>query len=156
MQKNKSFSAVSSLLIFILVVVGAGGTIGALSGPDGWYANLVKPSFNPPNYLFAPVWTLLYVMIAVAGWRIWRIAPRSTAMRLWGAQMVLNWLWTPAFFVLHLPLLALLVILALLLTIFLFIHHARQHDRLASWCFIPYAAWVMFATLLNAALAWLN
>ena len=96
------------------------------------------------------------MLIAIAGWRIWRIAPDSGAMRLWGLQLLLNYLWSPVFFGLQRPGLALLVIVALLAAIVGFVALARPLDRPAAWLFVPYALWVAFATLLNAAIWRLN
>lgn len=145
-----------ALLGFLILVIGVGATIGILSAPGGWYAGLNKPPFNPPNWIFAPVWFALYVMIAVAGWRVWTKAPRSLAMALWGGQLVLNWAWTPVFFTLEAIWPAAIVILAILLVIALFIQRAWAIDRLAAWLFVPYLAWVGFATLLNLSIAFLN
>lgn len=144
------------LIYFLVGVVGMGWGLGVLTGPDAWYANLVKPSFNPPNALFAPVWTLLYIMIAVAGWRIWRCASRSFAMLLWTMQMALNWLWSPIFFLAHQPGKALIIITLLLMTVLVFIIQSQKHDKMASWLSIPYALWIGFATILNASIYWLN
>ncbi len=144
------------LVGFIALVVGVGLTLGFLTRPDLWYQNLAKPPFNPPNWIFGPVWTALYLMIAVAGWRIWARAPRSGAMLLWVVQMLLNWAWSPVFFALHSLNLALVIIVALLATILAFIAAARRHDEMASWLFVPYAAWVGFATLLNGWIAVVN
>ncbi len=145
-----------ALAAFLVVVVGGGLLIGLLNTPGPWYSGLVKPSFNPPPFVFGPVWTVLYVAIAVAGWRIWRVAPRSGAMRLWGVQLVLNWMWSPAFFGLEMPALGLVVIIPLLAAILAFIVVARRLDRPAAWLFMPYAAWVGFATVLNASIVALN
>lgn len=141
---------------FILLVVGGGLLIGVFTAPGAWYEALAKPSFNPPNWLFGPVWTFLYVMIAIAGWRVWQADRSGTAMKLWWLQLALNFLWSPSFFTLQNVTLALLVILALLLTIFAFIATSWQTDRLAAWLFVPYAAWVAFASLLNGAIRALN
>ena len=84
-----------TLGVFLLVVIGVGALIGTQSTPGAWYEGLAKPPFNPPNWIFGPVWFALYVMIAVAGWRIWMIEPRSGAMKIWFAQMALNWAWSP-------------------------------------------------------------
>lgn len=146
----------AALAPFILLVVGGGLLIGVFTAPGAWYEALAKPSFNPPNWLFGPVWTLLYVMIAIAGWRVWRADRSGMAMKLWWLQLVLNFLWSPSFFALQNITLALLVILALLLTIFAFIATAWETDRLAAWLFVPYAAWVAFASLLNGAIRALN
>ncbi|TYR31938.1 tryptophan-rich sensory protein [Mesorhizobium microcysteis] len=144
------------LVLFILLVVGGGSLIGATNTPGEWYAALEKPPFNPPNWIFAPVWTTLYVMIAVAGWRIWRQARTGGAMTAWWLQMGLNFLWSPVFFTLQSVGLALAVIVALLAAIVAFIVLAWDRDRPAALLFLPYAAWVGFATLLNASIFWLN
>ena len=88
----------AAIIPFLLLVVGGGLLIGFLTIPGPWYEALAKPSFNPPNWLFGPVWTILYVLIAIAGWRIWRRDPRGTPMKLWWLQLVLNFLWSPSFF----------------------------------------------------------
>lgn len=144
------------LALFLLCVVGGGLAIGALTGPDAWYAALTKPSFNPPGWLFGPVWTVLYVLIAVAGWRSFRRARDSRAMKLWWAQLVLNFLWSPTFFAAHQIGLALAVVLLLLAAILAFIAVSWRQDRMAAWLFTPYAAWVSFASLLNASILVLN
>src|SRR5262245_52553836 len=110
--------------VFLLAVVGIGLLIGSITRPDGWYAALAKPSFNPPNSVFAPVWTVLYVLIAIAGARTWERG--SGGFGLWLGQMALNFAWTPVFFGLHRPGLALVVILALLGTILAFIATRRR------------------------------
>lgn len=145
-----------SLLVFIAVVVVAGSVIGILTAPGAWYVGLNKPSFNPPNWVFGPVWTALYIMIGIAGWLVWRTEPKSGAMKLWLVQMALNWLWSPVFFTLNRPGLAVFVIVALLAAIVAFIAAARDVDARASWLFMPYAAWVAFASVLNFSIWWLN
>lgn len=145
-----------ALLVFIVVVLGAGALIGYSTLPGEWYAGLAKPFFNPPNWIFGPVWSVLYILIAIAGWRVWSVDPSGAAMRVWLAQLLLNFLWSPTFFGLHRPGSALLVILLLLVAILAFIALARRRDRVAAWLFVPYALWVAFATLLNAAIWRLN
>ncbi|MBV9347053.1 MAG: tryptophan-rich sensory protein [Pseudolabrys sp.] len=145
-----------SLAAFIVVVLACGMAIGYLTTPDAWYASLNKPAFNPPNWVFAPVWTTLYVLIAIAGWRTFRREPRSLAMNLWLAQMALNFSWSPVFFGAHWIGAALMIIAVLLATILAFIATAWQSDRASALLFVPYAAWVAFATLLNASLWLLN
>lgn len=154
-DKTPSRSALV-LILFLAISVGGGLLIGSVSRPDGWFAALIKPSFQPPNWLFAPVWTVLYVLIGLAGARIYRAAPRSAAMRLWFAQMLFNFLWSPVFFVAHELAMALIIILALLASILVFIVKARPVDRTAALLFLPYALWVSFASLLNASLIALN
>ena len=89
------------LILFLVLVIGGGLAIGFLTVPGEWYTGLAKPSFNPPNWLFAPVWTILYVLVAIAGWRIWRKDAGGRAMKLWWTQLVLNFLWSPSFFAAH-------------------------------------------------------
>jgi tryptophan-rich sensory protein len=145
-----------SLVLFLVLVLGGGLAIGYLTGPGDWYGQLAKPAFNPPGWVFGPVWTTLYVLIAVAGWRVWRIKPTGLAMMLWWAQLVLNFAWSPSFFVAHQLGLAFVVILLLLASILGFIIVVWRHDRLASSLFAPYAAWVAFAATLNGAIFLLN
>ena len=146
----------AAIVPFVLLVVGGGLLIGFFTAPGPWYEALAKPSFNPPSWLFGPVWTVLYVLIAVAGWRIWQRERSGAAMKLWWLQLTLNFLWSPVFFALHRIGLALVVILALLAAVLVFIAIARKVDGLAAWFFVPYAAWVAFASLLNASIWMLN
>ncbi len=144
------------LIVFLAISLGGGLLIGSFSRPGAWYAALAKPPFNPPGWVFGPVWTVLYVLIAIAGWRTWQRAPSGPAMRLWMAQMGLNLLWSPAFFVLHKPALALAIVVLMLVVIVAFIRTSWTGDRLAAGLFLPYAAWVGFASVLNGAIVWLN
>lgn len=145
-----------SLVVFLVVVIGGGLAIGLVTRPDGWYAELAKPPFNPPNWIFGPVWTILYVLIAVAGWRTFRRDAGGTAMKLWAAQLALNFLWSPVFFAAHIVGAALAVVVLLFAAIVGFIAATWTVDRPAAWMFVPYAAWVAFATLLNASIWVLN
>ncbi len=145
-----------SLIGFIILVLGGGTSIGLYTLPGEWYAGLAKPVFNPPNWIFGPVWSILYVMIAVAGWRLWENNRASTSMKIWWAALVFNFLWSPVFFGAQQLALALVIILVLLALIYAFIARTWNLDRIAAWLFVPYAAWVSFATLLNASIWWLN
>ncbi|GHC70627.1 TspO/MBR family protein [Limoniibacter endophyticus] len=147
---------VLSLIIFLVITVGGGLAIGLATLPGEWYAQLEKPFFNPPSWIFSPVWTVLYVLIAFAGWRTFEQARSSAGMKLWFAQLVLNFLWSPSFFGAQRMDLALFVIILLLITILFFIRERWGKDRIVAYCFMPYAAWVAFATLLNASLLILN
>jgi len=144
------------LTLFLLLVVGGGVAIGFLTAPGEWYAGLAKPPFNPPNWVFAPVWTVLYVLIAVAGWRTFERDRSSWPMKLWWAQLVLNFLWSPVFFAAHRIGLALLVILLLLAAILAFLVMSWRQSRVAAWLFAAYAAWVAFAAVLNGSIWLLN
>lgn len=144
------------LIGFVVFTLGGGLLIGFPTAPGSWYAALAKPTFNPPNWLFAPAWSILYVLIAVAGWRTFERAGSGWLMRLWWVQLALNFLWLPVFFSAHAIGAALAIILLLLVAILAFIAISWRRDRVASWLFVPYAAWVLFASTLNAAIWHLN
>jgi tryptophan-rich sensory protein len=145
-----------TLALFIALVFGGGSLIGINNIPGQWYAALAKPSFNPPNWIFGPVWSILYVMIAVAGWRLWQNNRSSTSMKIWWAALAANFIWTPAFFGMQNIALALAIIITLLALIFAFIAKTWSLERVSAWLFVPYAAWVSFATVLNGSIWWLN
>lgn len=140
----------------LILVLGGGTLMGTANLPGPWYEALQKPWFNPPNWLFGPAWTVLYVLIAIAGWRTFERRPTGTAMKLWWAQLVLNFSWSPVFFTLHSIGLALVIILAMLAAILGFVAVTWNRDRAAALLFVPYAAWVSFAGALNAAIWLLN
>lgn len=144
------------LALFFVLVPGTGFIVGALNAPGRWYAALNKPPFNPPDWVFAPVWTVLFVMIAAAGFLTLEREPRGKAIKLWALQMVLNFAWSPLFFSFHRIDLALAVIVALFASIVAFVWTEWRADRVVALLFIPYAAWVGFATILNAAFFLLN
>lgn len=145
-----------ALIPFLVLVIGGGLLIGWLTAPGEWYRALAKPAFNPPDWLFASAWTLLYLLIALAGWRIWRMESGKWLMRLWWAQLLLNFLWSPTFFAAHEIGLALVIVLLLLAAIVAFILSCWRRDRVAALLFLPYAAWVTFASALNASILALN
>ena len=145
-----------TLALFVILVVGGGSLIGINNVPGEWYQSLAKPPFNPPNWIFGPVWTILYVLIAVAGWRVWNSRRTGGAMSLWWLQLGLNFLWSPVFFTLNQIGLALLIIIVLLAAIVAFIRINWHRDRTSAVLFLPYAAWVAFAMLLNGSIWLLN
>lgn len=145
-----------SLVVF-LALTGATALIGSQFLPGPWYASLNKPFVNPPNWIFAPVWTVLYVMMAVAAWRIWtRVGRIDSALALWAIQLVLNGLWSWIFFGLHRSGLALIDIGILLVMIAIVTMLFMRRDRLAGYLMLPYLAWVAFASVLNFSLWLLN
>lgn len=148
--------AVFSFLVFLLLVVGA-ATVGAGSPPGPWYAALNKPPLNPPSWLFGPVWSILYLCIATAGWLIWRSGrERGLPLILWGGQLALNALWSLLFFGLQRPGMALIDILALLCLLVITTVVFFRVQPLSGWLMVPYALWVSFAAYLNAGLWYLN
>lgn len=147
---------IGALVVFLLVAFGGGSAIGVATLPGDWYAGLTKPSFNPPNWIFGPVWSVLYVAIAVAGWRTWQRDRTGPAMKVWGVQLLANFAWSPVFFAAQWIDMALVVILFLLVSIAAFIIVSWRQDRAAALLFAPYAAWVGFASVLNGALLFLN
>ena len=141
------------IIAFIAVVCVVGAIIGINAGPDAWYASLVKAPWNPPNWVFAPVWLTLYVFIGIAGARTFLRDPASGPMFLWILQMLLNWAWSPTWFTLHRTWPAFALIIAILALIIAFIVASWKVDRVSAWLFVPYAVWVAFASSLNLAIA---
>ena len=135
----------------------SGGGVMAVS-VRAWYLSLNPPPATPPNAVFAPVWMVLYVLIAIAAWLVWRHpeGERRGALTLWGWQLLLNAVWAPLFFGLHLMLPALGVIGALLVAVALTVRRFLAVDRAAALIMLPYLAWVGFAGYLNAGFWWLN
>jgi tryptophan-rich sensory protein len=155
----RSLRALAVLLVICFLAAAIGG---AVTTPkiDGWYATLTKPSFNPPNWIFGPVWTILYAMMAFAAWRVWRTDPAIVANRrallLFMLQLVFNLAWSTAFFGVENPLAGLVVIVLLEILIVATILAFGKQDKTAAWLLVPYAAWVGFAMLLNIAIYRLN
>ncbi len=149
-------------LLAIAAVVAASivGQIATYPNLAPWYAGLGKPPFNPPNWIFAPVWTTLYLLMAFALWRILRLAP-ATAGRRWAliwffAQLVLNAAWSWLFFAAHSPVLGLIDIVPQLIAVVVTTALFMRLDRSAGWCLVPLACWVAFASVLNLSIWWLN
>jgi tryptophan-rich sensory protein len=148
------------LSIAICEVAGLLSSIFTASSISTWYARLNKPSFNPPNWLFGPVWTSLYLLMGISAYLIWRdgLAERKKkkALLLFLVQLVLNAAWTPVFFGLRNPAAALVLIVLLWAAILVTILSFRKISTLAAGLLIPYILWVSFACILNAAIAILN
>ena len=121
-----------------------------------WYLTLHTPPGTPPTWVFAPVWTVLYVMIGLAAWLVWKRIGAASPLRLWGWQLAANALWAPSFFGLHSPDLALGVMLMLLLLIALTIRSFWRINRVATALMVPYGAWCLYAAYLNAGFVVLN
>jgi tryptophan-rich sensory protein len=148
------------LLLMLTLGIGFLGSLVTLPQIPTWYATLNKPSFTPPNGLFGPVWTLLYVMMAVAAWRVWVRAASGTARRLaltaFSVQLALNAVWSPVFFGLRAPAFGLVIILCLLVALAATLVLFWRVDRIAGLLLVPYLAWIAFATALNGAIVVLN
>ena len=125
-----------------------------------WYASLTKPSWTPPNWVFPLVWSFLYAMMAASLWLLWDraadTARRRTAIALFSLQLVLNAAWSPVFFGLHHTRAALVIIVLLAAAIAATILAAWRTQRMAAWLLVPYLAWVVYATTLNAGIVALN
>ena len=141
-------SKVMSLLVFLGIVFSA-AVSGSQFTPGEWYLALNKPSWVPPNWVFPVVWTTLYIMIAIAGWLVWRRAGWSTALTVWGIGLVINALWSYFMFGRQEIGLALADVTALWVAVALFINLAWNLDRMAAYLFLPYLAWVTIAAALN-------
>lgn len=149
-----------TILLIICLGIGYASSLVTQNGIETWYPTLEKPSFNPPNWLFGPVWTALYICIAIAGGIIWDKIDTNPvakkAMLFFIIQLVLNTLWSFLFFGLKNPLIALLEIILLLLMIYETYMLFGKINKTASYLFIPYLLWVSFALFLNASIWWLN
>jgi len=159
---QEKLKSVGQALLFILVCQLAGilGAVFTVTGESAWYQNLDKPIFNPPSWVFAPVWTLLYTLMGIAVYLVWKRGWHryvvKKALAYFAVQLVLNARWTPIFYGAHQVGLALIVIgllwVAILATMLLF----YQRSKLACWLLLPYLLWVTFATVLNASIWVLN
>jgi benzodiazapine receptor len=145
-------------LIALNLAVGAVGGLATASSVTTWYAGLNKPAFNPPNAVFAPVWTVLYVLMAYAAWRVWRAdrASGRAALALYSVQLALNLGWSLIFFGLRQPGFAFAEIVVLFVAIVATVVCFWRIDRLAGIIMVPYVAWVAFASVLNFAIMRLN
>ena len=154
-ERSKPMAAYGSLLVFFALVVAAASS-GAMFQTGPWYEQLNKPTWTPPNWAFPVAWTILYIIIAVAGWLAWKAGGWSAAIGAWGAGLVLNALWSYFMFSRHEITLALVDVAGLWLATAAFIVAAWSLDPRASYLFMPYLAWVSFAGALNYAVWRMN
>ena len=140
----------------LCLLVGAADGSVAAGTSRAWYLSLNHPPGTPPNWVFAAVWTGLYAMIGVSGWLAWRRSVGTRPLRLWGWQLAANACWTPAFFGLRSPPLALAVCLVLLVLIVATVRAFLPLRRAAAWLLAPYLGWTIYATYLTAGFWWLN
>ena len=156
------------VVISSIIIIGLGTLSGLLSagGEGQWYASLNKPAFTPPNWLFGPAWLVLYILMGISFARIWQVKTKSrypiirkyayNGILIFSVHFLLNLIWTPLFFGLQQPLLALINIIILLGMILFLIRYFKRIDRIAAFVLIPYVLWVSFATLLNLSIVILN
>ena len=149
-----------ALFMALTLAVGAVAGFATATSVSTWYATLNKPAFNPPNGVFGPVWTVLYVMMAISAWRVWQ-APgpernRHAALSTWAVQLALNFAWSFLFFALRAPAFALVEIAVLFAALAATLWLSWRVDRIAGLLLVPYLAWVAFASLLNFEIWRLN
>ena len=146
--------------IAIPLIVGGLGGIATASSIPTWYRTLEKPTWNPPDWIFGPAWTLLYILMGVALWLVWRLGWDNPQVRrallLFGVQLLFNLLWSLIFFGLRRPDWALLEIVVLWVLILATAAQFYRLQPIAGWLLVPYQLWVTFAAALNAAIWWLN
>lgn len=156
----KSMYAKIGLSIGLCMILGFMSGMSTTDAIANWYVHLEKPPFNPPNWIFGPVWTILYIMMGIAVGRVWHIIRQSgTSMYpvyLFVLQFILNLMWSYLFFVRESPMLGLIDIGLLWILIIMTIVTFAKIDTLSSRLLWPYLAWVTFATLLNASIWYLN
>ena len=147
------------LCLLLPLSVGSVAGIATAGGVNTWYETLNKPSFNPPNYLFGPVWTVLYILMGISLYLILKApktALRKQAVVIFGIQLGLNFCWSFLFFQFHLPGVSFIEILALLISIIIMIRAFKKINKTAAYLQIPYLLWVSFASVLNGAIWYLN
>jgi translocator protein len=149
------------LFYSLLITLGVGAIAGfaTASSINDWYAFLLKPVFNPPNWIFGPVWTILYILMGISLYLVWRQAPsrhRYNALSLFFIQLFFNFCWSFIFFYFHQVGLALFDMILLWIFIVLTIIFFAKHHKMAAAFLVPYLAWVSFAAILNAAIYRLN
>lgn len=162
-MEQKPLTRTFKILVMIVTCVVIGAVAGLLTqeGVDTWYKTIEKPSFNPPNWIFAPVWSTLYVMMGIAAGLVWHEMDRQKetvkkGLTFFAIQLGLNVLWSFIFFGLHNPMLALIEIIILWLMIYETFVQFNKVNKIAGLLFIPYLLWVTFATTLTASIWWLN
>ena len=153
-------AALAALFVLACQAVGIVGALTTDTGDSSWYAALDKPAFNPPGWVFGPVWTLLYALMGVAAFLVWREGTDRPEVRralgLFAAQLVLNGIWTPIFFGAESIVGGAVVIVALLVVLALTVRAFFGISKVAGWLLVPYLLWVAFATVLTLSIWGLN
>lgn len=144
------------LLLFIGGVIGIGFVVGLIADPGPWFAELRIPDLVLPEWISTPLWFLLATAFAVAGWRLWMLDSSSTAMRLWLGIQILSWWYSPVFFLIRSPALALGTISVMAALMVWFMVRSWNRDRISSFLFIPCFLWVAYVVAMNAAIVMMN
>ena len=155
MLKNK----ILSFILFFLITYSASviGGLATVSFKEPWYSLLIKPNFNPPDWIFAPVWTTLYLMMTIAIWKFWHDKNRDmNTAYIYFIHLIFNTTWSIVFFVFHKMVLALVVLIALIFLIIILLLRFRRVNMVSFYMMIPYLLWCCFALILNTSLIILN
>jgi benzodiazapine receptor len=144
------------LLLFIGGVIGIGFVVGLIADPGPWFEELRIPDLVLPEWISTPLWFLLATAFAVAGWRLWMLDSSSHEMRLWLGIQILSWWYSPVFFLIRAPALALGIIAIMAALMIWFMARAWSRDRISSYLFIPCFLWVAYVVAMNAAIVMMN
>jgi benzodiazapine receptor len=154
MTKNKYLS-LFLILIITFVASGIGGFVTAWF-KEPWYSEIVLPSFNPPSWLFTPVWTALYILMSIAIWRVWIKTLNFKILKIYFYHLFFNAIWSVIFFGFHLPFFALIDLLIIILFVFYLAHSYKKFDQSSFYLTIPYILWILYAFVLNLSIVILN
>ena len=154
MKKNKYLSlAIIVLITFIAPMIGGYATT---NFKEPWYSEIILPSFNPPSWVFAPVWTTLYIMMSIAIWKIWINSFDSKTLKLYFIHLFFNGTWSIVFFGFHQISLALINLIIILFFIFLLMKRYLSRDKISFYLMVPYLIWSIYAFILNTSIVILN
>ena len=158
MKSSQTRGSYGTLGLLILLTLGISWLGSRSTHPEitGWYASLIKPSFNPPNYLFGPVWSTLYLLMAISQWMVWNATQNKLTKIFFFLMLVSNALWSPIFFKYHQLGWALVVLVVYLITLGAWVRCLYQENKTAAYLQSPHVLWVSFATVLNASIYLLN
>ena len=155
MLRNKYLT----FILFFIITFSASliGGLATVSFKEPWYSTLIKPSFNPPDWVFGPVWTILYLMMTIAIWSYWHSKNKNmNTVYIYFIHLVFNSAWSIVFFVYHNIFLALIVLLILISLILVLIVRFRRVKKMSSYLMVPYLLWTIFALILNVSILILN
>jgi benzodiazapine receptor len=154
MTKNKYLSFFL-ILIITFIASGIGGFVTA-SFKEPWYSEIILPSFNPPSWVFAPVWTTLYILMAIAIWRVWIKSLNTEILKIYFYHLFFNAIWSIIFFGFHLPFFALIDLSIIILFVIYLAHAYKKFDQSSFYLTIPYILWILYAFVLNLSIVILN